>query len=180
LGKDNPRKADIRLLTTTKVDLKELITLGKIREDFYHRIVVVTITVPPLRERREDIPLMVSTFLKIAAMQNNIPVPKVPESQLAELMNKDWPGNVRELKNTIERMVITSSNNVTGPLSIEESDSTSRLLSVPLAPGRLHDELERTEKAVIKAVLMEYKGGVSETSRTLGISRRALYERMKK
>jgi len=180
LGKDEPRKADIRLLTTTKVDLKELISQGRIREDFYHRIVVLSITVPPLRERREDIPLLISNFLKLAAVQNSVSVPEIPEKRLAEMMNMRWPGNVRELRNAVERMVITSNNNVAGPLSIEESDAASRLLSIPSAPGRLQDELERTEKAAIEAALREFNGGVSETSRTLGISRRALYERMKK
>jgi two-component system C4-dicarboxylate transport response regulator DctD len=180
LGKDTPKKVDVRLLVTSKVDLQEEVRQGRIREDFYHRIMVVSITVPPLRERIEDIPLLVSHFLKQAADRNGIPVPEIPENTLAEMLKHPWPGNARELKNTIERMVITSHKGITGPFSPEEAFSSAPLLSLPATPGRLRDEMERTERTIIEVALRENKGEINATYQALGISRRALYERMKK
>lgn len=180
LGQDEPRKVDVRLVATTKMNLKELVQQGRVREDFYHRINVLSIFIPPLRERLEDIPLLSSHFLKIAANQCRIPVPKIPEETFAAMLKHLWPGNIRELKNAIERMVITSYRGETGSFELDESFSDSRLLSLPATPGRLHDAMELTEKQVIESALREHHGEVGITSVALGISRRALYERMKK
>jgi two-component system C4-dicarboxylate transport response regulator DctD len=180
LGMDEPRKVDVRLLATTKADLQEEVRQGRMRDDFFHRIAVLTISVPPLRERPEDIPLLVSYFLKQAAQRNGIPIPEIPESTFAEMMRHSWPGNIRELKNAVERMVITSHKGVTGPFALDESFGAARLLSLPATPGQLRDELERVEKSVIESVLREHNGEIAVTAQTLGISRRALYERMKK
>jgi two-component system C4-dicarboxylate transport response regulator DctD len=180
LGKDKPRKVDIRLLATAKVDLQQEVRSGRVREDFYHRIAVLTIFVPPLRERLEDIPLLVSHFLRLASERNGIPVPEIPEKTLAEMMRHVWPGNVRELKNAVERMAITAHQGVAGPFSLDESFGAARLLSLPATSGRLRDDLERTEKAVIETALRDCGGEISASAQALGISRRALYERMKK
>ncbi len=184
LGMDQPRHVNIRLVTATKVDLKEMVRQGRFREDFYHRIAVLSIVVPPLRERPDDIPLLISHFLKDAANRSGIPVPHLPEDTLAEMLRYSWPGNVREMKNTIERMVITSHNGVVGtrlssviPALASESQ---RLLSLPATAGRLRNEMERTERTVIEAALRECRGDIADTAQALGISRRALYERMKK
>ena len=108
LGSDKPRKVDIRLVCASNVELAEEVRSGTIREDFYHRIMVLRIVVPPLRERPDDIPLLASQFLRLAADRNGVAVPAVPEETLAEMLRYPWPGNVRELKNAVERMVITS------------------------------------------------------------------------
>jgi len=180
LGEDEPRRVDIRLLVTTKVDLLDEVRQGRMRDDFYHRIAVLSIVVPPLRERREDIPLLVSHFLRHAAARNGVPVPRVPERTLSEMLRHQWPGNVRELKNAVERMVITAQGGVVGPFTFDESFGGARLLSLPTTAGRLREEMERTERAVIEAALRESGGEISATAQALGISRRALYERMKK
>jgi two-component system C4-dicarboxylate transport response regulator DctD len=180
LGKDKPQKIDVRILATSKVDLKEEVRQGRMREDFYHRIIVLSIVVPPLRERSEDIPLLISHFLKQAADRNGIPVPEIPEKILAEMLNHAWPGNARELKNAVERMVITSHRGVTGSFMPDEIFSSAGLLSLPAAPGRLCNEMEKTERSVIETVLREYHGEINAAFQALGISRRALYERMKK
>ncbi len=180
LGKDTPREVDIRLVATTKVDLAEQVRLGHMREDFYHRIVVLTIPVPALREHAEDIPLLVSHLLKSTARRYGVAIPEVPEPTLKDLLYHTWPGNIRELKNTIERMVITAHGGVVGPFVFDESFGGARLLSLPATPGRLHNEMERTERTVIEAALRELHGEINGTCRVLGISRRALYERMKK
>lgn len=180
LGKDTPRPADIRLVATTKVDLAEQIRAGRMREDFYHRIVVLTIAVPPLRERPEDIPLLISRFLRSVALRHDSPIPQIPDDTLDDMLRHPWPGNVRELKNTIERMVITGRNGVAGPFVTDDSFSGARLLSLPATAGKLRDEMEATERNVIDVALREHHGEINATARTLGISRRALYERMKK
>ncbi len=180
LGSDGPRHVDVRIVAATKADLHEKVRQGRMRADFYHRIAVLSIAVPPLRERREDIPLLVSHFLKQAAARNGVPVPEVSERTLEQMIQYSWPGNVRELRNAIERMVITAHAGVTGPFIPDEAFAAPRLLSLPATPGRLRDELERTEKTVIEIALRENDGEITATARALGISRRALYERMKK
>ena len=180
LGSDGPRHVDVRIVAATKADLHEEVRQGRMRADFYHRIAVLSIAVPPLRERREDMPLLVSHFLKQAAARNGVPVPEVSERTLEQLIQYSWPGNVRELRNAVERMVITAHAGVAGPFIPDEAFAAPRLLSLPATPGRLRDELERTEKTVIEIALRENDGEITATARALGISRRALYERMKK
>jgi two-component system C4-dicarboxylate transport response regulator DctD len=180
LGKDKPKKVDIRLLATSKVNLQEEVHQGRMREDFYHRIMVLPIIVPPLRQRTEDITLLISHFLKQIADRNGISVPEIPEKTLAEMLTYTWPGNVRELKNAIERMVVTSHKGEVGSFSPDEMFGSAPLLSLPATPGRLRDEMEKTERFVIEAALREHKGEINATFQALGISRRALYERMKK
>ena len=180
LGSDESRHVDVRIVAATKADLQEEVRQGRMRADFYHRIAVLSIAIPPLRERREDIPLLVSHFLKQTAARNGVPVPKVSERTLEQLIQYSWPGNVRELRNAVERMVITAHAGVAGPFTPDEAFAAPRLLSLPATPGRLRDELERTEKTVIEIALRENDGEITATARALGISRRALYERIKK
>jgi two-component system C4-dicarboxylate transport response regulator DctD len=180
LGSDRPRKVDIRLVSASNVNLQEQVQKGTIREDFFHRIIVLSIVVPPLRDRREDIPLLISHFIRLRAEQIGFTVPRIPEKTLAKLLSHTWPGNVRELKNAVERMLITSREGVTGDFVPDLDFEAGRLLSLPASPGALRDEMERTERAVIEAALQEYKGQINPTYRALGISRRALYERIKK
>ena len=180
LGSDKPRRVDIRLICASNVDLSEEVRRGAIREDFYHRIMVLKLRVPPLRERTDDIPLLVSHFLRRAADRNGIPVPAIPEPALAEMMRHAWPGNVRELSNAVERLVITSRNGTVGSFTPDLHEEGERLLSLPAGAGRLRDEMERIEKSVIESALRECKGEINATWQILGISRRALYERMKR
>ncbi len=180
LGRDKPREVDVRILAATKQDLREVMKQGMMREDFFHRIMVLSITVPPLRDRTDDIPLLVSHFLKLISEKNGVPVPAVPESAMEDMLRHNWPGNVRELRNAVERMLITSTGGRTGSFSMDESFDGSRLVSLPATSGRLKDEMEQTESRVIEAALRENGGEINATVAALGISRRALYDRMKK
>ena len=180
LGSDKPRRVDIRLLSASNADMAQAVAGGSIREDFYHRIMVLRIPVPPLRERVEDIPLLASHFLRQAAERNGVPVPEIPGEALERMLAHPWPGNVRELKNAMERLVITSHKGVTGPFTPDAGFDSDRLLSLPATPGRLREELERVERSTIEAALREHGGEINATYRALGISRRALYERLKK
>jgi two-component system C4-dicarboxylate transport response regulator DctD len=107
-------------------------------------------------------------------------VPEIPKEALEQMLSHPWPGNVRELKNAVERLVITSHRGVTGPFAPDLHFDSDRLLSLPATPGRLREELERVERATIEAALREHGGEINATYRALGISRRALYERLKK
>ncbi len=178
LGSDRPRKVDIRLLCACNVDLENEVRAGAIREDFYHRIMVLNLRVPPLRERAEDVPLLVAHFLRHAADRSGVPVPAVPQETLAEMTRHSWPGNVRELKNAVERMVITARDGTAGAPDLRQD--SERLISLPSTSGRLKEEMERVEKTVIETALREFHGEINTTWQALGISRRALYERMKK
>jgi two-component system C4-dicarboxylate transport response regulator DctD len=180
LGSDKPRRVDIRLISSSNADMSQAVAGGSIREDFYHRIMVLRVAVPPLRERAEDVPLLVSHFLRQAAQRNGIPVPEVPREELERMLAHPWPGNVRELKNAVERMVITSHKGVAGPFAPDQRFDSDRLLSLPATPGLLRDEMERVERATIEAALREHGGEINATYKALGISRRALYERLKK
>jgi len=180
LGKDTPRTVDVRLLATTKVDLKALVKRGDMREDFYHRIMVFPVLIPPLRERAEDVPLLISHFLKRTAARDGVPVPAIADETLGTMVRHHWPGNVRELKHAIERMMITARDGVAGPFMEDGELAAPRLLSLPATGGLLTDALESTEKAVIEEALRKHRGEVVVTAQSLGISRRALYERMKK
>jgi two-component system, NtrC family, C4-dicarboxylate transport response regulator DctD len=180
VGADVARKVDVRVLCTTKVDLQELVRLDQMRGDFYHRIAVLTVMVPPLRERPEDVPLLATHFLRQAAARTGMAMPVVTEDVLGELQHHPWPGNVRELRNVVERMTVTSSAGVAGRPVFEDAPGAARLLSLPATGGQLRDEMERTERSVIERVLYQYRGEINATYRALGISRRALYERMKK
>ena len=180
LGKDEPVKTNFRLIISTNVDLKELVTLGKIRHDFYHRLMVLNINIPPLRKRKEDIPLLLAYFIRMSAKHNSISPPKISEKVLNQMIVYDWSGNVRELKHTVERMVITARNGELQSFDGTPIELDRRLLSIPETDGKLHDVLEKAEKKCIIQTLKECKGEVSLSATALGISRRALYERMKK
>jgi two-component system, NtrC family, C4-dicarboxylate transport response regulator DctD len=181
VGGDEAQRADVRLLCTSKVDLSRLVREGRMREDFFHRVAVLTVHVPPLRERADDLPLLLAHLLRAAAARAGQSAPRVPEVTLGEMLRHAWPGNVRELKNAVERMLVTAGDGQAGPFSPDESfGPAGRLLSLPATPGRLKDEMERTERAVIEAALREHLGEVTATALALGISRRALYERMRK
>jgi len=177
VGSDETRQVDIRLLTATNEDAGRLLEQGHIRSDFYHRIMVLAITVPPLRERSEDIPALIAHFMK----QTGKPVPELPEQVLAQMLHYHWPGNVRELKNAVERMVITAHDGTVGPfLPNGNQEGDTRLVSPPSTPGTLRDEIERVERDAIEAALRKHQGKTTSACRALGISRRALYLRMKK
>ncbi len=180
LGKDRPREVDVRILSTTNEDPKDLTARKHLREDFYHRIASLPIRVPPLRERVEDIPLLVSHYMKKNANMDGIPVPEMPGETLTAMMRYAWPGNVRELIHALRRMALTAHRGVIGPFLQEEGGRSDPLLSLPSTPGALRAELEKAEQRMIEAALREHAGEINGTCHALGISRRALYDRMVK
>ena len=173
VGGNKTLKADVRVIAATNKDLTGLIKTKDFREDLYYRLNVITIAIPPLRERKEDIAELAASFLQKYATKLGKPVPKLAPAALKALEAYSWPGNVRELENVIERAVILA----------ERDTIASKELS--LAPDDGSEEappqtLEEMEKEHILRVLREADGNQSRASQVLGIDRKTLYHRLKK
>ena len=172
-------KVDVRVITATNQLLEPLVKNGKFREDLYDRLNVVSITLPPLRERKEDIPLLAAYFLQKFAGENHKNISHISPEALVGLMQYSWPGNVRELEHTIERAVILSIHPIILPEDIpskmfEEIKGTEFLL-----PGEPLSLKELEKKYVLK-VLEDTKGNKKKASEILGIDRTTLYRILEK
>ncbi|MBF9029832.1 response regulator [Rhodobacterales bacterium HKCCE3408] len=166
LGSNDPVALDIRIVAAAKTDLTEAATAGRFRSDLLYRLNVVTLQMPTLAERREDIPALFNQLLQEAAARTKRPVPEVPGAVLSALAARDWPGNVRELRNAAERYA----------LGLD--------LGVVAAPEMTEDGLPAAvaehERALIAASLAAHGGSLKDTYEALKISRKALYEKMQK
>lgn len=164
---------DFRLIAATNRDLEAMVADGKFREDLYYRLNVFSITVPPLRERREDIPLLAEHFLRKFAHSMNKQVTGIQAAAMERLTAYDWPGNVRELQNAMERAVL-----VCTAKEIQTTDLPFHAAKFEEAP--LNKTLASMEKDHIKHVLEETHGNISQAARLLEIDRVTLYNKMKK
>jgi two-component system C4-dicarboxylate transport response regulator DctD len=173
LGANRQIAIDVRVIAATKIDLKRAAAEGKFREDLYYRLNVITLNLPALRERVEDIPLLFHHFAIIAAARHECELPTLDPEQLQQLVINDWPGNVRELKNAAERFVLL------GATSESELD---QIMSVPALgkPMSLHERIEWFEKSLIEKALQECNGSINTTVQALGTPRKTLYEKMRK
>lgn len=172
VGGNEPIKVDVRVISATNRATKEAIAEGRFREDLYYRLNVVNVELPPLRERKEDIPLLAQHFLKEFALENNKEVSGFSSEATDFLLRYDWPGNVRELENAIERAVILAQK----PL-IELDDLPQQTLVAPSISAEKN--LRQVEKNHILNVLAQTKGNYTEAARVLGISRMTLYNKAK-
>jgi two-component system response regulator HydG len=179
VGSETPVRVDVRVLAATHRDLPELVRQGRFREDLYYRLNVVTITLPPLRARPQDIPLLIDHFLReLGERHGRGPVAVDPEAQ-RRLLAYDWPGNIRELQNVLERAMLLAEQDVIGPEHLPADLRPARAAAAPAATGeapvppplRSLDEVDREH---VLRVLRAMRGNRDETSRVLGISRRTL------
>jgi len=129
LGGTETIKVDVRILAASNVDLMDLVQQGRFREDLYHRLNVIAMEMPPLRDRKEDVPLLVEHFLERFCKENQKPPRKFSASALRLLMDYEWPGNVRELENVVERAVVLSSSDVMDPGLLPETVRTREIVS---------------------------------------------------
>jgi len=166
-------KVDVRLISATNKDLKKAIERGEFREDLYYRLNVVSIELPPLRERVEDIPLLAQHFLAKFAAENEKEVTGFAPEAMDFLLNYRWPGNVRELENAIERAVILAKDKL---LSLDDLPREKLPALLPVGVGRSLKDLERNH---ILSVLTQTGGNYSEAARLLGISRMTLYNKVR-
>lgn len=170
-------KVDLRFIAATNKHLEKEVAAGRFREDLYYRLNVVPITIPPLRERREDIPLLAEAFLQEFAEINRRGRKEISREAMKLLTIYPWPGNVRELRNLIEKLVVTVSDPVITPSHLPPAIRNKKLkeISIPL-----ETTLEKIEEIVIKKTLEEVTDNRENAARILGISLRALYYKMKK
>ncbi|MDQ3798522.1 MAG: sigma-54 dependent transcriptional regulator [Acidobacteriota bacterium] len=183
LGENTPRKIDVRIIAATNENLTELIKQNEFREDLYYRLAVVPVKLPPLRERREDIPLLVEHFLKKSADKYGIKQPKPEREVFNAFFNYPWMGNVRELENVIERMIVLSADGET--LTLEDvpeniKNPPEKLENLWFALPAEPINLENVECEIIREALKRYDGNQSQTAKYLGITRSALIYRMQK
>ncbi|MFA7382122.1 MAG: sigma-54 dependent transcriptional regulator [Desulfurivibrionaceae bacterium] len=180
VGGQETLAVDARILAASNRKLEEEVGKGTFREDLYYRLNVVSMHVPPLRERREDIPLLVEHFVKKFATKNNRQVSGVTPSCMTMLLNYPWPGNVRELENAIERGIILmrgdylDEESLPIPIHRFAMKNKASLISAAAPPG----SLEEAEQVVIKNILAETGGNKSEASRRLNITRKTLLSKM--
>ena len=166
-------KVDVRIISATNKDMKKAIASGEFREDLYYRLNVVSIELPPLRERREDIPLLAQHFLKKFVIENQKEITGFSPEATDFLLKYEWPGNVRELENTIERAVILAQNP-----SIKMADMSQE--NMPLARSApVRGNLKEIEKNYILETLTQSQGNYRKTARLLGISRMTLYNKVR-
>jgi len=172
--------SDVRLVAATNRDLKKLVSEGKFRDDLFYRLSVVTVTLPPLRERREDIPLLVRAFLDELSRENNKRVAELTAEALNVLMSYDWPGNVRELRNCMEQMVVLARGERLTvrdvPAAIRGGADLTRI-SVVRPGGTM--TVEEAEKQLIVQALKETSGNRTRAAQKIGMSRRTLHRKLK-
>jgi len=175
IGGNDPIEVDVRIIAATNRDLRKAAHEGKFREDLFYRLNVIPITIPPLRERREDIPLLVESFVERLSVEMKKRIDGVSADAMSSIMAHDWPGNVRELRNILERGAVVA----TGPV-IQLSDlGLPSKAEAPPKPGTLAS-LEEVERRHVAAVLAHTGGNVSQSARILGIDRVTLYNKMRK
>ncbi|HEX5110873.1 MAG TPA: sigma-54 dependent transcriptional regulator [Vicinamibacterales bacterium] len=173
LGAERTQRVDVRVIAATNRDLKQLVSDGKFQEDLYYRLNVIPIEIPPLRERREDIPVLIEHFIEKHRHRTGKPIDGVDDEVVEALKRYDWPGNVRELENTIERAVVLT----TGPILKAAAISLLGATSTPahgLPSMRLHQNLEWVERETIRRALDQAGGVKKDAAELMGISQRAL------
>ncbi|MEN9510044.1 MAG: hypothetical protein RLZZ621_2607 [Gemmatimonadota bacterium] len=184
IGGSKPVQVDVRVLAATNKDLEDEIRAGRFREDLYYRLNVVPIAVPALRDRREDIPLLVAHFLQQFATRDGLPARGVTDDALQRLAGLDWPGNVRELRNTVERLVILATAPTIGVSDVERLGG--RRTADPSAFGGLlacdtfEEFKQAAERAFLLAKLRAFDWNVSETARALDMPRSNLYKKIER
>ncbi|MBO5959554.1 MAG: sigma 54-interacting transcriptional regulator, partial [Lentisphaeria bacterium] len=180
LGSVETIQTEVRIVAATNRDLKTMVAEGTFREDLYYRLNVVTVLLPPLRERKDDIPPLIRHYMEFFASENGKSSMTINEAAMAALVSYSWPGNIRELRNCVERMVVLcrgvelTIDNV--PANIREN-VTPGITKTLLAPAPLCD-LEQNEKILIERALNECGGNRSRAAEKLGISRRTLHRKL--
>jgi two-component system response regulator HydG len=180
IGSNESVKIDVRIIAATNKDLGELVKEGKFREDLYFRFNVICLRLPPLRERQEDIFLLMDTFIKEFSKKNGKNIKDISPEARKILFRYDWPGNVRELRNCIESMIVFNQNGVLDMDDMPEHiyKSNRPALTGPVFPVGV--TLDEMEKELMKNTLAYVGGNRGETAKILGIGERTLYRKLEK
>ncbi|MEK0081524.1 sigma-54-dependent transcriptional regulator [Benzoatithermus flavus] len=188
LGGDTKVEVDVRVIASTNRDLKQEMAAGRFREDLYYRLNVVPLVMPPLAERRVDIPELARHFMLAAARHSGLPPRPITEEAMAVLQTTEWPGDVRQLRNAIEWMLIMAPGEPGSPIGIDglppeltngatsamDPNANGELVSMPLREAR-----EQFERAYLQAQLQRFGGNISRTANFVGMERSALHRKLK-
>jgi len=183
IGDHRTMKVDLRIVATTNQDIKTAVLEKRFREDLYYRINVISLQVPPLRERKEDLPLFVSHFINFYARENHKKIGSISEEAMQVLMDYSWPGNIRELENIIERAIILDTDNTV------DTDDLPEIILKARTPGAeilkniastLKEALQEPEKVHILQVLKEVGWNKNKAASKLGVNRTTLYNKLRK
>ena len=192
LGEQRPIKVDVRIIAATNTDLEEMVAQGRFREDLYYRLNVIRLRVPPLRERRSEIPSIVNYYTNHYAAKFGRKDIQIAPPAIDLLMVADWPGNVRQLCNEVQRLVARAEDGIT--IAPEHLSPELRRMAAPAAPASvtpiisggsgatvalqnvtLAEALAEVERRMIAAALRKHNGNISRAARELGLTRRGLY-----
>ena len=177
LGDSKPKKVDIRVVSATNANLQQMVQDKTFREDLFYRINLITIHLPALRERKEDIPLLAAHFAQKQCEANGLPIVTISKEANDYLSSLPYPGNIRELKNLVDRTILVSTNNPLQVSDFQQQYQGNYSLQNADADGLTLDEMEYI---AIKKAYEKYHGNVSQMASALGLSRQALYRRMEK
>ena len=181
IGGNKTIEVDVRLVAATNRDLKKLVGEGKFRDDLFYRLSVVTVNLPPLRERRDDVPLLVAAFNRQYSEENNVPVREITQEAVNLLMAYDWPGNVRELRNAVEQMVVLARGD---RLTVRDIPATIRsgadLTKISVVRPGITMTVEEAERQLIVQALKETDGNRTKAADKIGMSRRTLHRKLKR
>jgi two-component system nitrogen regulation response regulator NtrX len=185
-GKDDVQ-VDVRVITSSSRDLFKEVNLGRFREDLYHRLNVMPLEAPPLKERREDIPALVEHFITQLSSSTGLPARKIGADAMAALQAHNWPGNVRQLRNNVERLLILATGDPSQAITLETlppevsvvratqgKNGNEKLISLSLRDAREH-----FERDYLKAQIQRFGGNISRTANFVGMERSALHRKLK-
>jgi len=179
LGSTKPMKSDVRIMAATNKDLEKLVAEEKFRADLFFRLNVICISVPPLRERKEDIPPLVDFFLNAVSRREGKSIKGISAEAMAALINYSFPGNIRELENAIERAVVFSEGDYLRLTDLPVFLKEKKEVEIPAADLPLEEKVRRLEVREIKEAILEAAGVKSKAARALGITERMLSYKMK-
>ena len=178
IGSNDDREVNVRVVAATSRNLEKMVRDAQFREDLYYRLNVINLHLPPLRERREDIPLLINYFIQELASRAHRPVPKLNAELKEFLETHEWPGNVRQLHNCLESMIVLSDGDTLTmedvPATVENGFATSDRMSIPA-----DTTLERLERHAVEQSLQQHEGNRTHTAKALGISVRTLQRKLK-
>ena len=181
LGSVKPVKVDVRLVAATNRDLEALVREGKFREDLLYRLNVVKLTMPPLRERKDDIPLLLNHFMQDFARENGVPVVEIDADAMRLLQDYRWPGNIRELRNFAENTVVMKRGGRLTPYDLEPrflGEAHVEAAAAPAFPSANPLSMEENEKRLLRNALVQAKGNRTQAAKLLGMSRRTLHRKL--
>jgi two-component system nitrogen regulation response regulator NtrX len=170
---------DVRVIAATNKDLEKEIGKDEFRQDLYYRLNVIPITVPPLRDRKEDIPLLVQHFIQQFCEENGKPVKQMSPEAISVLQSHNWPGNVRELRNIVERLVIMVESDTIDAPNVFSAIQIDQQQAKHEGPRPLRDMVDEYEKKLIMAELEANEGNVSQTAKNLNVDRANLYRKLR-